>query len=109
MGFITGQQLFCFKPMYWGLVEFVEDDEGWPMIRTMEGSRTTVRPSEVRPLNERTLLLVVANYESAIAEAPRAYVKQARKFVEDVADAIRFDISDELARLDALEVKKVQG
>lgn len=109
MGFIVGQQLLCMEPgpCKWGLVDFVGNDEGWCRI-SENGYERTVRPSYLRPLNERTLQIVLNNFESALGEASQSEIAFARNIAVQVADAIRF-WPERLKELQRRETKSVQG
>lgn len=91
MGFIKGQQLLFMGPATaWLLVDFIENDEGWSKVRFSDKSETTVRPSHVRPLNDRTMDLVLDEYARIIATRDPITIECIALTASRVADAIRW-------------------
>lgn len=109
MGFIKGQQLLYMGPETgMRLVDFVEPDEGWCKIRFADESEASVRPSYVRPLNDRTVEIVIDAYAKAIGVDP-LQAASLRVLVDRVADAVRYKERGMIDSLHAAEFRSVQG
>lgn len=103
MGFIKGQQLLYMGPVTaYMLVDFVEPDEGWCKIRFSDESEATVRPSHVRPLNTRTMEILLDRYAEVIGGGDHLQIGNMALVVERVADAIRYDDHGRLKALNTM-------
>ena len=107
MGFIKGQQLL-YMGVITTLVTFVEPDEGWIKVRFFDESEQTVRPSHVRPLNARTMEILLDRYLEAIGSSDPLTIENLSFTVEQVADAIRYDNPSRLHALHTMAEEAIQ-
>lgn len=109
MGFNQGQQLLYMGPETGlRLVTFVAPDEGWSRIQFADESEASVRPSHVRPLNTRTVEIVMDAYAEAIG-GNQFYVSHLKQLVEVVADIVGYEPRSAIDELHAAELRSVRG